>query len=1137
MRSDLDPVERLVEEYLGRRRRGERPTPAEYAARYPEYAGRILELFPALEVIEGLKPAPEDHVGPSGGPGAGLLSAGPPDSLAMLGDYVILRELGRGGMGIVYEAEHESLMSRVALKVMHTRFRADRSYLRRFQTEARSAAKLHHTNIVPVFDYGEQGGICYYAMQYIAGVGLERVLEDVRRLRDPCQGDATAGSRPVWMATEAVDGAVAVVSLGLLTGCYEVAPSAADNGPGPAATALIGAQTRGMAASAARFDESGQAASAAVESPLSRSFAGRPESVYFREVARLGAQVADALEHAHRQGVVHRDIKPSNLLLDARGNVWVTDFGLAKLVEQDELSQSHDPAGTMRFMPPERFRGVTDRRGDIYSLGATVYELLTLRPAFAAPDQAPLLDRIAHEPPKPLREHDPRIPRDLETLVLKALAKDPADRFATAGELGEELGRFLESRPIRSRPIPAHERFWRWCKRNPWLAGANIAAATLLTFLAIGSTVAAWTLGRANLSIQNAERTTRENLFESLTSQAQARRFSRRVGQRFESLDALARAAAIARELKLPAERLDPLRDEAIACLALPDLKPTGRVIRRPSGALLTAFDPAMTRYALRFADRVEVRRVADDVEVARFQARGDRDIFFFNFSPDGRYLLTTHFPGYELTVWDVDSGRVAVRDPGEVTVATFSPDSARVAVGHRDGQVLIDDLATGHPYRRWPGPALVHGLAFRPDGAQIAVVYNESNSATCRIVESESGRLVRSIPVPVCEMVAWSPDGTTLALTYASNISLWDTATGIRKAVLEGSTNEGLRAAFHPSGALLASNGWESRLRFWDPVLGRPVLGLTARPEIPTFSRDGRIVVAVEDRLIPYRVDQALEDRTFAHASSEPMGYRSTAMHRDGRVLALAMSHGVALWDLNHGAEIAFLPIGHVWHLIFQASGDLITSGALGVQRWPVRLDSGGGEFRIGPPNALPVPAGIGGIAEDRQGRIMAAAYQDHALVATPERVIRVAPLDDCRTVAVSPDGQWLATGSHARGAQVWRLDELARVADLPIDDRTAVVFSPDGRWLMTTLSPCRLWAVGTWREERQIGGVGWCFSPDGRQLVVQDASRVIRLVEVESGRTIARFESPDSCEARGLTFSPDGSRLIVTTNEGPAV
>ena len=238
----------------------------------------------------------------------------------------------------------------------------------------------------------------------------------------------------------------------------------------------------------------------------SSSILGQSESVYFREVARLGAQVADALDYAHKQRVIHRDIKPSNLLLDAQGNVWVTDFGLAKLVEGDDLSHSHDLVGTLRFMAPERFRGVTDARGDVYSLGATLYELLTLKPAFDERDQARLMDRITHEPPRALRQHDRRIPRDLETLVLKALAKDPKDRFATAGELGDELRRYLESRPIRSRPILASERLWRWCKRSPGLAAACIATVGLLVFVTAGSIMSAWRFHQDGLRIQNAER-------------------------------------------------------------------------------------------------------------------------------------------------------------------------------------------------------------------------------------------------------------------------------------------------------------------------------------------------------------------------------------------------------------------------------------------------------------------------------------------------------------------------------------------------------------------------------------------------------------------------------------------------------
>ena len=597
--------------------------------RYPEHAARIVELFPALELIERLKPPPGDDAGFSGDFAGDFELGGGVDRPRRLGDYTLLREVGGGGMGIVYEAEHESLKSRVAIKVMHPRFRADRSYVRRFRTEARSAARLHHTNIVPVFDYGEQDGVFYYAMQFIVGVGLEQVLEDVRLLRasaHPDTGTDTAGT-----------GRKTTINLGAgpLAAIYRGVPSVRfEDAPAPSLAAGLRptmiAEIEGVTAGTISGGETGRSRPSAFapcggeSGSANRSIAGRSESVYFRAVARLGAQVADALDYAHRQGVIHRDIKPPNLLLDAQGNVWVTDFGLAKLVEGDELSQSHDVVGTLRFIAPERFRGLTSPLGDVYSLGATLYELLTLKPAFAERDQARLIDQIKHELPVRLRQHDHRIPRDLETLVLKALAKDPKDRFAKAADLGDELRRYLESRPIRSRPVGPVEWLWRWCKRSPGLAAASIGAALLTTILATSTTVAAWIfynqrdqISRDKDRIQSADRKTLENLLESLTAQAQARRFSRRVGQRFESLDALSRAAVIARELKLSPDHFDLLRNEAIACLVLPDLKKTGRVIRRPAEVNATAFDSTISRYALRFRDgTIQVRRVADNSEV-----------------------------------------------------------------------------------------------------------------------------------------------------------------------------------------------------------------------------------------------------------------------------------------------------------------------------------------------------------------------------------------------------------------------------------------------------------------------------------------------------------------------------------------
>jgi serine/threonine-protein kinase len=517
--SDREPIEQLAEAFLARFRAGERPSLTELIAAHPELADQIRELFPALIEMEqaGSAEGPATAAAPHAERAGAMLES--------LGGYRILREIGRGGMGVVYEAEHSSLQSRVALKVMHPRFRADETLLRRFQTEARSAARLHHTNIVPVFDFGQQDGVCYYAMQFIPGVGLERVLEDVRRLRaaasDVLPGVEAVGEG-VQIPTGAVTDALSVVSRGLLTGQFSPAPvvSGASGSDVPATAVIHDPTIRKNGSAGAGSD--GLAAEATGGYDTS-SFAGQSRSVYFREVARLAARVADALDHAHRQGVIHRDIKPSNLLLDAQGNVWVTDFGLAKLIEGENLSQSHDLVGTLRFMAPERFRGVTDLRGDVYALGATLYELLTLQPAFSEQDQARLIDQVTRQAPAPLRQHDRNVPRDLETVVIKALAKDPADRFATAGELRDELQRFLESRPIRSRPVGPAEQFWRWCKRNPWLAVANITAAMLTIILAISAMAAAFIYRNQRNALRDQEFATHENLSRAEANFALAR--------------------------------------------------------------------------------------------------------------------------------------------------------------------------------------------------------------------------------------------------------------------------------------------------------------------------------------------------------------------------------------------------------------------------------------------------------------------------------------------------------------------------------------------------------------------------------------------------------------------------------------
>jgi WD40 repeat protein len=626
-------------------------------------------------------------------------------------------------------------------------------------------------------------------------------------------------------------------------------------------------------------------------------------------------------------------------------------------------------------------------------------------------------------------------------------------------------------------------------------------------------------------------------LLESEVERARAGRFSHRVGQRIDSLAALAEAAKIGRELKLPGERFERLRDEAIACMALPDMTRSGPPIHEPEGTVAFAFDAGMTRYATRLRDgTILVRQMSDDREIARFRGEGESEIWVFEFSPSGRYLAALDRPSNALVVWDVDRKVQCLRDPGPISgsAAAFSPDSQRIALAHQDGSLKIHDLARGLPIKSWRGSGPSQDLAYRPDGSQIAVI-SATRTATCRVLDANTGHLLSLIALPGSSGVGWSPDGTSLVTTNGSRIMLWDAATGQSSAILEGATSGGLGANFNPSGTLVGSNGWEGRLRLWDAVLGRQILSVSSSWS-PGFSLDGRIFVRQRNELTPWKVESALEYRTLAHLSSQPLNYQRPSIHPDGWILAVGTDRGVLLWDLARGSELAFLQIGLAWHSMFDISGDLLTNGPAGFWQWPVQIDPSSGSLRIGPPGELPLPGTRCGIAEDQAGRIIAVASRDCAYVAQDGRKRIIAPLNDCRGVSVSPDGHWLATGSHSiGGVNIWNLPEGSRVTTLSSELGTSMSFSPDGRWLMTEKSPCRLYQVGTWRELRRFDGDFACFSPDSRLAVIRDVSSALVLIEIETGRTLARLESPDQHAPGFTTFSPDGSRLVVTTNDLP--
>ena len=463
-----NPIDPIAEDFVSRLRRGEHPSLTEYIARHPILADEIRDLFPALVLMEKARPLEHGK--------ANLASQlsnleKPPERLD---DFRIVREIGRGGMGVVYEAIQESLGRQVALKILPRRTTSKDSHSRRFQREARAAARLNHPNIVPVYSVGEIDGFHYYAMQFIRGVGLDVVTEEIKRIRTDGlvgkqTGDNSVSPECDNSFIELVEQSATELAQGMVSGVFSLRADLPDD-----------------VAHDQRHPSTVQGATWDAAKTLSIHESGR---AYWTSVARIGENIALALQYAADQGVLHRDIKPANLLLDLEGKVWVTDFGLATELAGDGLTQTGDIIGTLRYMAPERLHGASSPLVDVYSLGATLYELLTLKPMFGDLPRDQMLQAVSSVAPKKPRSIDPCIPKDLETIVLKALAKEPKDRYSSAKLMAEDLRRFLDGKPILARGASALDQIGKWSRRNPAVASLLSILAVLVPLLLTGAWV------------------------------------------------------------------------------------------------------------------------------------------------------------------------------------------------------------------------------------------------------------------------------------------------------------------------------------------------------------------------------------------------------------------------------------------------------------------------------------------------------------------------------------------------------------------------------------------------------------------------------------------------------------------------